>query len=312
MTLGVRPVREDDLPAADRLFRLAFGTFLGLPDPMQFAGDSNWVRPRWLLDRNAAFAADDGDTLAGVNFAARWGSVAFFGPLCVRPDHWDRGVGRRLLEPTMACIDAWAPRHAGLFTFAQSAKHVGLYGKFGFWPRALTAVMEKLVVARQVDGWSSVSALSPAERHARLADARQVTDAVFEGLDVTAEIRGGLEHGFADGVVLDGGDRVDGVALCHVGARSEAGSGRCYVKFAAVRPGRRAAADFDRLLHACEAFAASAGATTLVAGTSFAREGAYRALRAHGFRTDIQGVCMHRPNEPAYHHADAWVVDDWR
>ena len=37
----------------------------------------------------------------------------------------------------------WHTKHAGLFTFAQSAKHVGLYQKFGFWPRFLTMVMSK-------------------------------------------------------------------------------------------------------------------------------------------------------------------------
>jgi len=44
----IRPLRADDLETADRIFRLAFGTFVGLPDPMQFAGDSDWVRARWL------------------------------------------------------------------------------------------------------------------------------------------------------------------------------------------------------------------------------------------------------------------------
>jgi hypothetical protein len=32
-------------------------------------------------------------------------------------------------------------RRAGLFTFSQSAKHVGLHGKFGFCPCFLTAIM---------------------------------------------------------------------------------------------------------------------------------------------------------------------------
>ena len=30
--VSVRPLREDDLSKADRIMRLAFGTFLGLPD----------------------------------------------------------------------------------------------------------------------------------------------------------------------------------------------------------------------------------------------------------------------------------------
>jgi hypothetical protein len=33
LPVAVRPLQEADLEAADRVMRLAFGTFLGLPDP---------------------------------------------------------------------------------------------------------------------------------------------------------------------------------------------------------------------------------------------------------------------------------------
>jgi hypothetical protein len=39
----VRPLEEADLPEADRTMRLAFGTFLGLPDPSGFLGDAAYV-----------------------------------------------------------------------------------------------------------------------------------------------------------------------------------------------------------------------------------------------------------------------------
>jgi hypothetical protein len=32
----------------------------------------------------------------------------------------------------------------------------------------------------------------------------------------------------------------------------------------------------------------------------------------HGFRTDIQGVAMHKPDSPAYNRPGVFVVDDWR
>lgn len=35
----VRPMQEDDLEESDKVMRLAFGTFLGLPDPMKIMGD---------------------------------------------------------------------------------------------------------------------------------------------------------------------------------------------------------------------------------------------------------------------------------
>jgi hypothetical protein len=48
------------------------------------------------------------------------------------------------------------------------------------------------------------------------------------------------------------------------------------------------------------------------AGTNLARHEAYGKLLARGFRTDIQGVTMHRPNEEAYSRAGVYVIDDWR
>jgi hypothetical protein len=91
MNVLVNPLPKTDLAEADRIFRIAFGTFLGLPNPTEFFGDADYVRTRWVADPSAAFGAYIADELVGSNFAARWGSVAFFGPLTVRPDHWDKG-----------------------------------------------------------------------------------------------------------------------------------------------------------------------------------------------------------------------------
>jgi hypothetical protein len=53
----IRPLTEADLVDADRVFRVAFGTFLRAPDPRQFFGDAEFVRTRWHADNHAAFAA---------------------------------------------------------------------------------------------------------------------------------------------------------------------------------------------------------------------------------------------------------------
>jgi hypothetical protein len=49
------------------------------------------------------------------------------------------------MEPIMDLFEQWQVRQAGLFTFSHSAKHVGLYQRFGFWPQYLTPVMARLV-----------------------------------------------------------------------------------------------------------------------------------------------------------------------
>ena len=103
-SVSIRPLNEDDLGEADRIFRLAFGTFLGLPDPLMFLGDGDYVRTRWQADPASAFAAEADGELVGSNFATNWGSVGFFGPASVRPDLWDRGVGVGLVEPAMESV----------------------------------------------------------------------------------------------------------------------------------------------------------------------------------------------------------------
>src|SRR6266496_4374239 len=165
--------------------------------------DAGLVRTRWRADPGAALAAELGGRLAGSNFAANWGSVGFFGPLTVAPEYWDQGVAQRLLDATMDLFQAWGTRHAGLFTFAQSAKHVGLYQKYGFWPCFLTAVMSSPVRPDSGPTALRLSALDGAGRAAALAAVRELTGAVYPGLDVGREIESVLAQGLGDTVLID-------------------------------------------------------------------------------------------------------------
>jgi GNAT superfamily N-acetyltransferase len=97
------------------------------PARVDAGGDAEFVRTRWHAGSHAAFAAVREGRLVGSNFLAHWGSVGFFGPLTVDPECWGQGIAQRLLEPTVELFDSWGTRHVGLFTFAQSALHVGLY-----------------------------------------------------------------------------------------------------------------------------------------------------------------------------------------
>jgi GNAT superfamily N-acetyltransferase len=310
--VAIRPLGEDDLAEADRVFRVAFGTFLGAPDPARFFGDADYVRTRWHADPGAALAAVRDGRLVGSNFVTNWGSVGFFGPLTVDPSCWKRGIAKRLLEPTVALFDAWGTRHAGLFTFAASAAHVGLYQRFGFWPRFLTAIMSRPVARPAAPAWTRMSGIAGPARAAAVAAVREVTDAVYPGLDVTREIESVLGQGLGDIVLIDDAAGVAGVAVCHIGAGTEAGSGNCYIKFGAVRPGPHAARHFSLLLDACHGLAADRGAAALAAGANAGRDQAWKALAEHGFRTGVQGVAMHRPNDPGYSRSGTYLIDDWR
>jgi predicted N-acetyltransferase YhbS len=310
----IRALAERDLPQAQRIVRRAFATFLGAPDPENFWTDFDYVYGRFGAEHVASFAAEQDGGLLGSNFATRWGSVGFFGPVSVRPDRDNQGIGQRLVAAACEAFDGWGERHVGLFTFAQSAKHVGLYGKFGFHPRFLTAIMAAPArptgSARQ---WSRYSQLPEAQRAEAEAATRELTETLYDGLDLRAEIRTVFARKLGDTALLwDGGSRLAGFAICHWGPASEAGAGCCFVKFGAVRSGPGAEDRFAALLDACAALAVAAGMTTVLAGVNLAREEAYRAMLRRGFRTQIQGVTMHRPNEGGYSRPGLFVLDDWR
>jgi predicted N-acetyltransferase YhbS len=311
----IRPMAEADLPQADKVFRLAFGTYMGFKPPESFGGDSDAIATRWRANPDQTFVAVVGDEVVGSVFVANWGGVGFFGPLTVRPDYWDGGVGKRLLEPVVDLFDRWGTKHAGLFTFPDSPKHMGLYQKFGFWPRFLTMMMSRPTVrTEQVLHTSLFSELPPSDRASTLSECRELAGSILEGLDVNGEVQAVAIQGLGDTVLLRdaGGHRLAGLAVCHIGPGSEAGSGCCYVKFGAVRSGPSAGERFADLLDACEALGAIRGASVLLAGVNSARAEAYRLMLALGFRTERTGVAMHRPDAPGYCRPDVFLIDDWR
>ncbi|HEV2073773.1 MAG TPA: GNAT family N-acetyltransferase [Thermomicrobiales bacterium] len=313
MDLLIRPLRTDELAAADVVRRLAFGTFMGLPDPLSFRGDANPVRTRYLADPAGGFAAEMCGDLVGTNFVVDWGSVGFFGPVSVRPDLWDRGIARRLVSAVLDEFARRGTRHIGLFTFGHSPKHVALYQRFGFWPRFPTAIMRKPVGSASTQTeWSAFSELPAGRQPACLEECRKLADAVYPGLDLSRDMVATARHGFGDTVLLLDGGTLVGFAVCHCGPETEAGSGICYVKFGAVRPGSAAASTFDRLLTACEALAVAQGLARLEAGVNTARREAYRRMLESGFRTNVLGLAMDRPDKPGYDRPDVYVIDDWR
>lgn len=307
----VRPMVDGDLDEADRITRLAFATVRGLPEQAVALDDTEAVRTRFVAAPDCAWVAEIGGEVVGSVLAARWGSFGFFGPLTVRPDLWDRGVGSRLLEPVLTAFEAWQVRQAGLFTFSSSPKHLGLYQKHGFWPGYLVAVLGKQVAPVESQ-YTLFSQVLPENRARLLDEIRGLTDTVLPGLDLEREIVAVGAQGIGDTILVRNGDSLTGMAVCHSGPGSEAGSGVCYVKFGAARSGATAGNEFDTVLHACEAFASDSGLERLEAGVNTGRRDAYRRMLRRGFRTDLLGVSMCLRDGERMDTPDHYVIDDLR
>jgi GNAT superfamily N-acetyltransferase len=342
MHVSIGPLEENDLPEADRIYRLAFGTFIGLPDPMTCFGDADHISTRFRADPSTAYGAkvvDDGDDgkLVGSNFTTNWGSVGFFGPLTVHPEYWDKGVAKSLLKPTMQLFSKWNTKHAGLFTFAYSPKHVSLYQKFGFWPYFLTAIMSKGVnpimdkknknkVGLKWSKYSEVHKEEEQQEGDLLNACSMLTNSIYDGLDLRVEIISVIKQRLGDIVLVwDDKDSKDGdnnnskklvgFGICHCGKGTEAGSNTCYIKFAAVQPRGAAAAaesNFQRLLDACEFFASEQGLSHLVAGANTGRQQAYAKMLSNRFQIDMLGIAMQKGNDVGYNRPDVYIIDDWR
>jgi hypothetical protein len=310
----VRPLMEADLPEAQRIMRTAFGTFLGAPDLDNFWTDFDYVYGRHNAEHTESFAIDDEEgKLAGSNFATRWGSAGFFGPISTRTDVWNRGFGQPLVAAVSEVFERWGLSHAGLCTFPHSTKHLWLYQKFGFHPRFLTPVMAAPAKAGPLPAEARYSALPASGREAAEAASYALTDGLYDGLDLRAEIRTNAARGHGDTLLVwDGDSRLGAFAVCHWGPASEAGADTLFIKFGAARSGPGADARFAALLDAAGALAASVGMGNVLAGVNLARDDAYRVMAARGFRARMNVVTLHRPNEAGYSRPDVYAIDDWR
>lgn len=305
---------ERELNEADAIVRLAFGTLFGLPNPHEFMGDADILKSRWRADRSRVFAAHIDGRLVGVNVATRWGSFGFFGPLAVHPEFWGEGIGSKLMAPIIDLLFAkWQVTGAGLFTVPFSPKHLSLYQAFDFWPGKLTPLLEKAVVKREFDTeWRRYSSLPADEQSYCLRHCAELTDQIYPGLDLQSEILTVVEQGLGDALIIYHGGVVDGFAVCHAGAGSEAGTGKCYVKFGAVLPGEAAGDRFSALLDVCERFALESRAESLSLGINTERTAAYRLALQHGFVLTMIGVAMEKAEYGTYNRSDVFVIDDCR
>lgn len=268
-------------------------------------------------------AAEVNGNLVGTNFIANWGSVGIFGPLTIHPDFWDKGIAKLLLNKTMDIFKQLKTKHIGIFTFSHSSKHIHLYQKYDFWPRFLTAVMSKPIRSEQATkdtrrrlSWKKYSDMQKEKPSEALGNCYSLTDSIYSGLDLKIEILSVANQKLGDTILLvdNKSGKLAGLAICHCGPKTEAGSNTCYIKFGSVKTNEDGSesTNFEDLLDYCEHFAASQGLSKLTAGVNIGNLTAYRKMISKGFRTEFQGVLMSKNNEPGYHVEDVYAIDDWR
>ena len=313
----IRSMEKEDLSEADKIIRLAFGTFMKHDNPADYRSDARYAYPRYNADPSASFVAKMDGKIVGSNFGLCWGSVGIFGPLSIHPEYWNKGIGSKLMWPVIKCFEKWNVTHSGAMTFANSPKHIHLYQKFGYHPRFLIPVMSKKIESASVSSesefaWARYSECKD-DRDKYLEECAQVTNTVYPDLDLRLEIKAVDKMNFGETVLLfDENKEVEGFAICHCGADTEAGNEKCYIKFGAVKANSDAKSNFVNLLRTCEELTASKRLSVLTGGVNAGRYDAFQSMLNQNFSIDFLGVSLHQPNNDAFNTTDRHVIDDWR
>lgn len=303
-------LQERELPEAEKLLRLSFGTFLGLTEPMNFSNGATYTN-RWYKDPQAVFAAKLDSKLVGFSMVANWGSCGGFGPIVVHPDYWDQGIGYQLMKTSWSKFEQWGTQQIIFCTHANSPKHIHLYVKVGAEPRFLIALFRKAISATQekpVPKAKRYSQLSPQEQENSLKAAYQLTNKIYSGLDWRSEILLLQKLSMGDSLFIWEDAELIGFAICHYGAGSEAAADNCYVKLAAAK----SALAFEQIIDECETLTQILALSSLVAGVDTACIDAYRRMLAKEFQLKSLSISMHQPNEPGYSRPDVYVIEDRR
>jgi hypothetical protein len=208
-------------------------------------------------------------------------------------------------------------------TYPTSPKHLALYHKLGFRPKALAAVTSRALdqhngrppLLRAVKLPLSVrrfSTLEEAKKKAVLPRLHRITNGICRGLDVAKEVEivDGLALG--DTLLLERGRDVLGFAIYHTPGVSEAPMGALYVKYLAIDPQQRRVELLEQFIAALEEQGHELGLQRVVLPVYTRYTTAYSALLRAGYQVDFTMVRLQRGRQEDYEDPTHLVLDDWR
>src|SRR5213078_2137265 len=145
----VRRVRKGDLSRVKDVLEQTFGDFLERQlgtRPRQAFGGAQYVHHRWLMEPWGCFVAEeDGTKIVGAALAVTWGTVGILGPIAVLTNYQNQTIGQQLVRAAQEFFEENKAALHGCVTYPTSPKHLFLFHKFGYRPKALTAVMSRSI-----------------------------------------------------------------------------------------------------------------------------------------------------------------------
>ena len=157
---------------------------------------------------------DSEGQLAGFNMVHHSGSEGWMGPLAVRPDRQNAGLGKVMIPAGIEWLRERGVTTIGLETMPRTVENIGFYSRLGFVPAHMTVTLTR-DLPRRGGALPEALSVSPDERAAQLAECRGLTDRFAPKTDFTRELSLTQELRIGDTALVRDGRRLRGFALWH-------------------------------------------------------------------------------------------------
>ena len=325
--IKVRRVKKGDLSRMREVVESAFGDFferqLGTR-PRQVFGGAQYVHHRWLMEPWGCFVAEENEgKIVGVSVAVCWGTLGLFGPVAVLTPYQNQKVAQQLVRAAQGFFDENHVTLQGVVTFPYSPKHLVLYQKFDFKPRALVAITARSLERREpappakpVRGMPEIKRFSTYEEGKKKGLLGAPPDAVGAHLPGARPHQGDRDRrrpGPRRHPDPREGQRGPGLRdLPHPGrVRGPAGGALRQVPRHRPRapPARSTSSSSSS---ACEDFGVNAACQRIIAPVYTGYWRAYQTLLSSGYHVDMLMLRMKRGKNDDYEREEDFVLDDWR
>ena len=152
--------------------------------------------------------------LVAFNMVHQSGHEGWMGPLAVRPDRQNEGLGSTMVRLGIDWLKGQGARTIGLETMPRTVENIGFYSRIGLVPGPLTVTLVHDVPRRVAPAPELLSHRgSPTAE--RIDECRQLTDELAPGVDFTREIALTRDLGIGDTTLVRDRGELLAFALWH-------------------------------------------------------------------------------------------------
>jgi GNAT superfamily N-acetyltransferase len=230
---------------------------------------------------------DAAGELVAFNMVHRSGTEGWMGPLAVRPDRQNEGLGSTMVLAGVEWLKAEGARTIGLETMPRTVDNIGFYSRLGFMPGHLTVTLVRDIARRPPDTGQLLSAAG-GDMPGLLDQCRGLLAQLAPGTDFTRELALTQELRIGDTTLIHHDGVLSGFGLWH---SAPLAAGRPKDELRVLKLVARTLEDFANVIDAVQRAAHAERVRRLAVRCQSVFSDAYLRLVEQGFRvhwTDLR------------------------